>query len=136
MGYTHYWSGTLTKSEELFAEIRLLFSVASCRVAGPSGEGEPVFERNIIAFNGAEQEGSHESAVLNFGQNIRFDFCKTARKPYDAVVGAVLLRCAFHNPGFNIRSDGSWDEWSEARDLYQQAFGMDAQMPEEMGPEY
>jgi hypothetical protein len=40
--------------------------------------------------------------------------CKTNRKPYDAAVAAVLLRCALLLPGvFLVRSDGAWDgEWA------------------------
>jgi len=42
-----------------------------------------------------------------------WSFCKTARKPYDLVVCAVLLRAHHHMPScFAIGSDGVWDvEW-------------------------
>ncbi|EPS36721.1 hypothetical protein H072_9721 [Dactylellina haptotyla CBS 200.50] len=129
MGYTHYWRGPLHHVDQLLPDIRKLFAVTSCAIAGPYGKDEPIATDDTVAFNGAGED-SYESMVLTFGEDIPFGFCKTQYKPYDQVVGAVLLRCAFYNPGFDVSSDGAWEDWKAARELYQTAFGTDAQKPE------
>lgn len=47
-------------------------------------------------------------------------FCKTARKPYDVLVGAILLRCVQLAPdAFAIGSDGRWErEWLHGADYW------------------
>ena len=52
-----------------------------------------------------------------------FDFCKTARKPYDVVVCAALLAIKHHQgDNVEIRSDGDFgDEWQPAYRLYRRA---------------
>lgn len=69
----------------------------------------------FIAFNGKEIDGlDHETFVLrNSGeQECCENFCKTARKPYDWFVTAILI--LVHNicPNcFEISSDGDLEEW-------------------------
>lgn len=47
-------------------------------------------------------------------------FCKTWRKPYDAVVTAVLTDCILNDNG-QISSDGSYSEWEDGISLYEEA---------------
>lgn len=47
--------------------------------------------KTIIRFNGVEDDG-HETFYLPKKKR-SFNFCKTARKPYDIAVAMVLLAC-------------------------------------------
>ena len=63
-----------------------------------------------------------------------FDFCKTARKPYDLAVCLVLLAMKRHAPkSVKVSSDGDWDgEWKEAREVYKSLFGVEVDCPFDM----
>lgn len=114
------------------------------RIRSWSGKGAPEFDASNIAFNGtAAGDMGHESFVIDTDPRKSWEhpenagtmwarheraqyerigamwcFCKTARKPYDVAVGAVLLRCAQIAPtAFVIASDGQWDrEWAHGCD--------------------
>lgn len=99
-------------------------------IKSSGGEGEPILADNVIAINGDEADGeAHESFILrrNTGHN---GCCKTARKPYDDIVTAILIRATqllgneyMEGSGrTEIGSDGSWDEWDDGRDLVKQVF--------------
>ena len=49
---------------------------------------------------------------------VNFDFCKTARKPYDFVVCTMLLSLANHLENFEFSSDGDKDDWKPVVDFY------------------
>lgn len=126
MGYTHYWSGWLTVSAELIEDVQRLIDASGIAIADGQGSGQPVLlERDHIALNGFGEEG-HETLWLEHGVNHKSagSFCKTARKPYDRVVAAVLLRAEWRSQRFYIRSDGDWneEEWVAARQLYFDVF--------------
>ena len=64
------------------------------------------------------------------GEPTYFNFCKTAYKPYDAVVTAILIRAkVIYGDSVQIRSDGDWSEWQSGRDLHEKAFGEVADCP-------
>jgi len=69
-------------------------------------ETRPFLSESEIRFNGLAPE-EYETFLLNFtmlgGLN---GFCKTAHRPYDAVVCDVLLLSSVHIQGFQMRSDG------------------------------
>ena len=66
-----------------------------------------------IWFNGIEDDG-HETFHLTRVDSGRFNCCKTALKPYDRVVVAVLCLANFFAPGvWNIVSDGPNYEWQD-----------------------
>jgi hypothetical protein len=59
-----------------------------------------------------------------------FDFTKTAYKPYDAVVTAILIRAKhIYGDAVRVESDGSWDDWTMGRNLYELTFGMAPESP-------
>jgi hypothetical protein len=70
-------------------------------------------------------------------KGLRWAFCKTARKPYDAAVGAVLIRAkAIFGNAADISSDGRFDDesddyatWAGARRLYRSVFGEEGTSP-------
>lgn len=56
-----------------------------------NGEGKPKFNTKNINFNGdGGHDLDHESFNL-YGTMGGFNFCKTARKPYDVLVKAILM---------------------------------------------
>ena len=96
-------------------------------------QGEPpVVSVAGIYFNGIACN-AHEDFFLPRvmeagyrGDKYRFNFCKTARKPYDVAVGAIMLSMHHHAPGaWDLDSDGDGDEgiWMNAKDMYRSATG-------------
>lgn len=151
MGYTHYWyrsvdnPGTADQYAELRMDASRLISraiLSQAIVRGPFGTGQPVFTEDYFSFNGDSDFGlDHETfrwkriAVLSqyeadAGQDQAFSFCKTAYKPYDAVVTAVLIRAKeIYGDLVSVASDGSWDEWAAGRLLYEWTFGVSPANP-------
>ena len=81
-----------------------------------------------IALNGVEgkHDLSHESLWLTRTKNIEPEahYCRTARKPYDLVVCAVLLVLQHHAPGvWTITTDGTLEDWDPAREWVEGVLG-------------
>ena len=109
MGYTHYFTQnrnfTRSEWETVSADLRTMLQYAQhdCGIALASGSGDggtsPEFNADFISFNGVGDD-SHETFLIRRKikrtpdypgeQNLSWDFCKTARKPYDAAVTACL----------------------------------------------
>lgn len=95
------------------------------KLAGGNGTGEPVFTDEKVCFNGiddGENHYAHETCYIALDDmDYEFDFCKTARKPYDVAVCLTLL-CFKHFFGydFSYSSDGNnGDEgWSLAHKIF------------------
>ncbi len=97
----------------------------------------PQVDNDTIRFNGWKEKG-HETFMVerevpggNVESGEHFDFCKTARKPYDLAVCLVLLSMKRHAPdSVRIASDGGWDhEWVAAREVYKKLFDVEAECP-------
>jgi hypothetical protein len=100
--------------------------------------GPVVITETEILFNGPGEKG-HEtfyftrevdadevaSRILSGrGDGLAFAFCKTAFKPYDEVVCALLIAAKeVFGDDIKISSDGTWDEWAAGRQLYTKATG-------------
>lgn len=140
MGYTHYWSHDENLGRKaLFAamqDARKIVEAAQAKgiaLAGPNGDGEPMVSEGI-ALNGVAEE-SHESFIFPNNPNDPFinkvngslwAFCKTARKPYDLVVCAILLVLKHHmGKQIRISSDGDRreDEWLPAEQMVKEVLG-------------
>ncbi len=133
MGYTHYFyhkrAFTDAEWQALCAETHRILDAAQARgirLAWASGDGVPEIDGEplpsdgdvgrIISLNG-EGEDSHEPLNINKkpdpglreiqpGEG-KFAFCKTARKPYDAVVVSILAAIKEIAPdAMSISSDG------------------------------
>lgn len=107
MGYTHYWTQkrnfTVSEWKVVSDDLRKILEYAKheqgITLANGMGEGgtSPVFSTKSIAFNGLGDDG-HETFYIErvirkpdyAGRERGYDFCKTANKPYDAVVVACL----------------------------------------------
>lgn len=137
MGYTHYFRGWLTISEQLIEDVQNIIDASGVEICDSWGEGQPeLLEGELISLNGSRvNEEWHESLNLVHGVNHTMgSFCKTARKAYDVVVATVLLRAATVSRNFVVQSDGDWneEEWLAARTLYYNVFGSEAPMPKHM----
>lgn len=138
MGYTHYWSATqYTPDSEAYGHT-LVDAKAIIEEARRQGitivrdydepGTDPELTEGRIWLNGEGEDG-HETFVFDAVPG-SFTFCKTERKPYDAVVGAILIRAKVHyGEAIKISSDGSnewdsddqWAVWPAARQLVRDA---------------
>jgi len=139
MGYTHYW----TQPKDYAAlEWRCICEDVALILATACGVHEvtlawecdkpnkpPALSAKLIRFNGIGEEG-HESfyitrkrAKLESWQGSE-DFghacCKTAHKPYDVAVTAVLVYLAAVR-GWHVGSDGNTSEWRDGVDVARDA---------------
>jgi len=101
--------------------------------------GNPEVTPDHIRFNGWKDEGHETFLVTRERPDLpswdpaakeSFDFCKTARKPYDLAVCLVLLSMSRHAPrSVRVGSDGDWEmEWTEARRVYKEMFGVEPKL--------
>ena len=101
---------------------------------GWDGTGLPEFTEDTICFNGdAETNNDHETFRIDRNsekqaraegskEELVFNFCKTARKPYDFFVCVSLLRLKHFFPECQISSDGNTSDWKPAKDFYKKVF--------------
>ncbi|HWY35600.1 MAG TPA: hypothetical protein VNX68_13215 [Nitrosopumilaceae archaeon] len=147
IGYTHYYKTPpqldavkfKTLSEELETASGFINGNLSVSdkaedtviLCGGMGTGNPQFTSDVIAFNGEESKGTdHETFIIeripNDGnieeKGLVFNFCKTARKPYDLMVLISLLRLKHHFPECEISSDGDSKDWAGGKKLYKKIF--------------
>lgn len=149
MGYTHYnyrprknagsayMYGKLALDAKAICEHAYTIGIKLGDWSGENGTS-PQFTEGEFSLNGID-DMSHESFVwqalptqVEWRKNEPeiFDFCKTARKPYDAVVTAILIRAKeIYGSCVRISSDGDWHEWQEGRELYEAVFGGVAECP-------
>lgn len=143
MGYTHYWRQTADLNQAEWAEITdraltlLLNLPGASESAGGYHSDEPLIlahegdqsvtiDGEEIWFNGAGDAG-HETFQLTRKRRepnewetkpsdalAPFTFCKTARKPYDLAVCAVLIVASSLSSAWNVTSDGEVDDWVPA----------------------
>lgn len=141
MGYTHYWERPLELEKEKYSllskDVKKIFEASMDRGIrlsdGLDIKPEPIADEDDILFNGRGDD-SHESFHLPrifeplkwmkpSKAGLYFSFCKTARKPYDLTVMAVLIAFKHHFEGVMVTSDGKEDNWTPAKELCNQLFG-------------
>ena len=140
MGYTHYYRREAILYKETFKlfvkDVKRIMQMAKfldVKLAGPFGEGgtKPIVNASKISFNGFGED-SHETLCiprrktrqnLHSSDTLIFDFCKTARKPYDRIAVAVLVAFKHHFPGSKISSDGDEDAFELGKNICQLLFG-------------
>lgn len=127
MGYTHYWKTngamTATEWEAITAAARKIVTKSTVALAFEYDEPEKkiVISKTAIRFNGIGDDG-HETFCIG-PDGTDFEFCKTARKPYDEVVVAILVACAVHASVFSWSSDGDDADHADGLKLYSAATG-------------
>lgn len=123
MGYSHYWQQKQDLPEEIWADVK---KAAADIVAYHQTSGgcplEVLSDEEYVDING-EGDDAHENLVLDKTATA-FSFCKTARKPYDVVVVAVLCALASICKDYvKVTSDGDRDDWLEGQKLACDALG-------------
>jgi hypothetical protein len=154
MGYTHYVTrprksaGSAYMFGKLAIDAKKICEHANAngiRIRNGEGLGEPEFTEASFSINGDTtvsingRDLAHETFYWAGIPEIRewrkdepdyFDFCKTAYKPYDAVVTAILIRAkTIYGSCVSVSSDGNWSEWQAGRDMYEKVFGEVAECP-------
>lgn len=127
MGYTHYWTAPRTLTAEEWSMVRRATTAVVDASGVWIGEGMgdfrgPRMSNERIHLNGQASIGlDHETFTLTRRQT-HGDFCKTARKPYDTVVAALLafMACKF---GYRVDSDGGPEDWEPGCRLASRALG-------------
>jgi microcompartment protein CcmK/EutM len=121
MGYTHYW--TLENAIEQSDWNKFLEGAR--QIVGTAEDAGIQLEDNSsdteIVINGVGA-GAHETFVIT-SDEIGFNCCKTAQKPYDMVVTAILIhlkKCL--GSKVVIKSDGNWQDWESGQLLYESVY--------------
>lgn len=124
MGYTHYFphkrNFTIAEFQKLGEITKKIIAASNVPVAWESDEPTKPVEitDDLIRFNGAGYDDGHETFYLPRCAD-GFIFCKTARKPYDIIVVAVLTACRKQFPdALDIGSDGNSGDWMQGAGLY------------------
>ena len=115
MGYTRYWNRTNKPMDENFVkfcnEVFKTCAKLGIKLGNGYGVNEPIARISIIAFNGdALKDLDHESFVLDDGIGTGFNFCKTARKPYDYAVRTILREALTRGYITDLSDDGINEE--------------------------
>jgi len=143
MGYTHYWY----KEKELDSQKWSDFTKDTTAIINETTElcwesdqldRKPEITDEIIRFNG-KSDGGHETFyftrveiekdkafVATDEDGKYFNFCKTARKPYDKYVVAILHLAKRHfGDKIYLASDGKDSELKEGIELIEKTFSGD-----------
>ena len=157
MGYTHYIYRPVKNAGSAFMFGKLALdakkicdyadTVGGIRIRNGEGLGEPEFGEFSFSINGDAEAFSDDGRDLAHetfywagiptlsewrkGELDHFSFCKTAMKPYDAVITAILIRAkVIYGSCVSISSDGDWEtDWEEGRILYEAVFNERAECP-------
>ena len=121
MGYTHYW--TLGNGIEQADWDKFLVGarqiIETADAAGIALQDDSAGAAIFINGVGAN---AHESFVIT-SEDVGYNFCKTAQKPYDTVVTAILIHLKQSLGSLVVvTSDGSWNDWSDGRLLYETVY--------------
>ena len=131
MGYTHYWTfkkspAEIADGKQKFANAVALFKKGLEKLQGialgdGSGTGEPIITDTVVYFNG-KAPLEYETCAMSL-ESKGFDFCKTARMPYDPVVCLLLLCMAdAFGDDFEYSSDGDIENgeegWARAKEIF------------------
>lgn len=131
MGYTHYWTfkkspAKIADGKEKFTNAVALFKeglkkLQDIPLGNGMGEGEPIITDTAVRFNGKAPE-VYETCYIAI-ESKGFDFCKTARQPYDPAVCLLLLCMAdAFGDDFEYWSDGNIENgeegWKRAKEIF------------------
>jgi len=137
MGYTHYWRfkraiKNIPFGVENFKVASDLFKqglkkMRNVKLGNGIGEDKPIITDDCICFNGYGEdnyETFHVAANMDF-EDLKFNFCKTARHKYDpAVCLALLILKYIYEDDIEISSDGDMERdeegWKRAKKVFNQ----------------
>lgn len=124
MGYTHYYRQSSDLDDLEWRNITNGFIKLLAQY--DESPVDIVFHHDYITI-----DGGYETFMVSkkmpkdekFPSLDGYNFCKTARLPYDELVTACLIYLYYEVPNkFSISSDGDWSEWAAGRRLYNQTF--------------
>lgn len=146
MGYTHYFTQTRDYTpdewagvcEDISTLLRFSINAQGIPIGNASGDrpSKPEIGPERIRFNGMGDD-AHETFVVNrirtldewqSPDRLGWDFCKTARKPYDTVVTAALCYLSTVCETHEVSSDGSGKDFVPGLELARQALPRYANM--------
>jgi hypothetical protein len=122
MGYTHYWSNAEFTAEQwsaMQAAARTIVRrsrAAGIRLRSWTGTGPLCIDADEISLNGDDKTGTAYESFRITRAPCDGDFCKTARRPYDATVVALLIVAARIGP-LTWSSDGDAADHSDGEIL-------------------
>lgn len=129
MGWTHYWQREITLPADRFMKVledfRIILTKTDIKLAGADDLGEPVLSGTAILFNGIAGQNCEPFVINSFEPSRRspartFSCCKTEKLPYDICVQLILIILKQHfGDGIVVSSDGSEDDWKQAKELCQ-----------------
>lgn len=128
MGYTHYWGFKRLPVGDEWQQIRdvtaeiVLFIRDQTTIVLSGGDHHPKPEISLehIWINGSLDE-SYEDFILS-PEDTGYNFCKTAQKPYDLAVSAILQAISMKLPDvFNFTSDGDSTDLASGKVLAEAA---------------
>jgi hypothetical protein len=135
MGYTHYWNNNKIsdkKWKNFIADVKKVKAILPNNIElayeYDCPDRKPVIDGKQVRFNGIGDDGHETFLIEKKGVRDGFAFCKTARKPYDLMVCAVLILFSHHigAKSASVSSDGDikGEEWAEAFALVEKATGI------------
>ena len=122
MGYTHYWTLEYQSLREI--EDWVTFYAGANEIIKTAIDGGLELDLNPkvegVFLNGVGDD-AHETLAVS-REYPGWNCCKTAEKPYDTVVTAILiwLKKVFGDLVL-VKSDGTWDDWQSGAVLYETA---------------
>lgn len=123
MGYTHYWTQNKNikqaEWDKFLKFVRNATVMSGVEIVDGSGEKgtKPNLDNEVIALNGSDRD-SHETFAMYNDNGGQWNFCKTARKPYDKVVVACLESALENNIITEWTSDGNPTDHKAGLDLH------------------
>ena len=130
MGYTHYWKFNQNpkdikdgnkKFKKAVELLKKCISIHPFELASGNGTGKPIFQNNQVCFNGVGYDSYEACYFVLDNKRYGFNFCKTARKPYDGAVCLTLL-CfkKYFGEDFSYSSDGNSEDegWKLATEIF------------------
>ena len=122
MGYTHYWDNPGFTDDEWTEARKFAKRIVAKTVVPIQYEDDiaaaPEISDTTIRFNGVGG-AAHETFHVERYPSRSFNFCKTAYKPYDSVVVAMLIMLTRVNPRFTWSSDGDDSDHVDGMKLFQ-----------------
>jgi hypothetical protein len=138
MGYTRYWDLNKNEIENkdlkwkeycAYGKVLALFLELSygIKIKGWEGLGGPEFSDEVINFNGDAIGGLYHDSFLipkEYSNDDVFNFCKTARKPYDVMVYMMLEKGKELGFLSRISDDGEVDDefYNEVKENFKRAY--------------
>jgi len=137
MGYTHYFGFTKPGfTDEQWNNLTQAATYLRDTLKQPIilGVMQGLGKGDYLTFNGNTEELCHEDFIIerHKGEPLKFNFCKTAQKPYDASVVAMLKYLNHITNGdltWSSDGDGEANAFNEGEALYRRLLTRPAQAP-------